>query len=82
MRRLIVTIDDPLDDWLSKELNQAETVRKALRLYHGDITAPDSIESLRAVLQEHRDYMTSHFGTYDRSFEKLDRLIEEFETRL
>lgn len=47
MKRLIVSLDEDTANLLDKKVNKADTVRKALRLYHGDITT-DSIEGLRA----------------------------------
>lgn len=47
MRKLLVTLDDDLSKELAKYPNQNEIVRKALRLYIGDITT-DTVEGLRA----------------------------------
>lgn len=49
MRKLLVTLDDDLSKKLATYPNQNEVVRKALRLYIGDISA-DSIEGLRVHL--------------------------------
>lgn len=46
MRRLIVTLDDDISKELAKYPNQSEIVRKALRLYQGDITT----ETIKVVL--------------------------------
>lgn len=48
MRKLLVTLDDDLSKKLATYPNQNEVVRKALRLYIGDISA-DSIEGLRVA---------------------------------
>lgn len=46
MRKLLVTLDDDLSPLLAKYPNQNEIVRKALRLYIGDITT-DTVDGLR-----------------------------------
>lgn len=41
-----MTLDEEMDKELAKYPNQADVVRKALRLYHGDITT-DSIKAIQ-----------------------------------
>lgn len=51
MRKLLVTLDDELSKKLSTYPNQNEIVRKAVRLYIGDITT-DSIEGMRVAFTQ------------------------------
>lgn len=44
-------LDDEMDKELAKYPNQSEIVRKALRLYHGDITT-ESIKSMQLRLEK------------------------------
>lgn len=81
MRRLVVNLDNTLDEWLQGEVNQNETVRKALYLYKGDITTDDMTnikESYRAL----KAFLGQKFETYDMSFQRLDKLISVLETRM
>lgn len=81
MRRLVITLDDDLDLWLAKQINQNETVRKALELYKGDITT-DTVQGLRqsyAVLLKSFD---ERFALYDLAFERMDKLIGVLEARM
>jgi metal-responsive CopG/Arc/MetJ family transcriptional regulator len=50
MRKLLVTLDDELSTLLEGYPNQNEIVRKALRLYIGNIST-DTVEGLRASYQ-------------------------------
>ena len=77
MRRLIVNLDNTLDEWLAGQTNQNETVRKALMLYKGDITT-DTIQGLRKSYQTVLDKLEEH----DESFRRMDRLISELENRM
>jgi len=47
MRRLVVTLDDSLDLWLSVQKNQARVIREALNVYRSDITT-DTLSGIRA----------------------------------
>lgn len=49
MRKLLVTLDDEMDKVLASYPNQNDIVRKALRLYNGDITT-ESIKSIQLRL--------------------------------
>jgi hypothetical protein len=80
-RKLLITLDDDLDLWLSKQVNQNETVRNALTLYKDDITT-DTVGGLRQSYKGLRTYMEHKFDTYDISFRKLDKLVEHLETRM
>lgn len=82
MRRLVITLDKELDLWLRKQVNQNDTVRKALKLYKDDISTPDTIAGLRNTYLKLYSYMNTHFERYDTSFEKLDKLIAMLETRM
>ena len=48
MRKLLITLDDDLSNLLAKYSNQNEIVRRALRLYIGDITT-DDIEAIKST---------------------------------
>lgn len=82
MRRLVINLDDSLDDWLSKEVNQNETVRNALYLYKDDITTPDTIAGLRKSYKILMGYMETKFEYYDKVFRDLEKLISQLETRI
>lgn len=82
MRRLLVNLDNTLDEWLANEINQNETVRKALYLYKDDISTPDSMAALRRSYEKLTTYLKSKHKSYDESFRKLDKLIQELETRM
>lgn len=49
MRKLLITLDDEMDKVLASYPNQSDVVRKALRLYNGDITT-ESIKSIQLRL--------------------------------
>ena len=78
MRRLIVTLDNTLDDWLHGEPNQAEIVRKALRLYHGDITT-DTREGLRIVCGNILARMEKLEGRFVEQYEMVEQLLKTIE---
>lgn len=82
MRKLLITLDDELDNLLAGAPNQSEIVRNALRLYMHDISTPDTIAGLRESYSKLQSYMQSKSENYDRSFAKLDKLIEYLETRV
>lgn len=67
MRRLLVTLDDEMDKELAKFPNQAEIVREALRLYHGNIKT-DTLARLRTAF-------VSLSEKLDETNSKLDRLL-------
>lgn len=77
MRRLVVNLDNTLDVWLSGQVNQNETVRKALYLYKGDITT-DTIQGLRKSYSAIIDKLEEH----DAAFGRMDKLISVLETRM
>lgn len=81
MRRLIVNLDEDLDLWLAKQTNQNDTVRKALKLYKGNITT-DSAEGIYQSYIKLGKYMKTKFDNYDIVFAKLDKLISYLETRM
>jgi hypothetical protein len=82
MRKLVVTLDNTLDEWLGKQVNQNETVRNALMLYKEDISTPDTIAGLRKSYKVLINFMETKFEAYDNSFHKLDKLIEMLESRM
>lgn len=82
MRRLVVNLDNTLDDWLKHELNQNETIRKALYLYKDDITIPDTIAGLRKSYVILKTYMETKFEYYDTVFKQLEKLINMLESRM
>lgn len=81
MRKLVITLDDELDTWLSSHPNQNDTVRKALNLYKGDITT-DTVSDIKKSYLILKEYIQQHFEQYDESFSKLDILISELEMRM
>lgn len=80
-RKLLVTLDDELDLWMAGQANQADTVRKALMLYKGDIST-DTVSGIRQSYGNLRSFMEDKFDRYDNSFCKLDKLIDFLETRM
>jgi len=82
MRRLVINLDNTLDEWLSGEINQNKTVRDALYLYKGDITTPENLKSIKDSYIVLTKYMKAHFDEYDKSFKRMDKLIQELENRL
>lgn len=81
MRKLLITLDDELDGWLSGKPNQNEVVREALRLYEGKINV-DTIAGLRRSYLTLFKFMETRFERYDEYFERMDKLIEHIETRM
>lgn len=78
MRRMIVTLDNSLDDWLKTMPNQSETVREALRLYHGDITTGTVAgmrEAFTQLLNEFRESQQRSVELY----ELLERVTNRYE---
>lgn len=82
MRKLVISLDNTLDEWLAGEVNQNETVRNALYLYKEDITTPDTLASIKKSYKALTSYMKSHFEVYDESFKKMDRLINDLQNRM
>lgn len=82
MRRLVVNLDNTLDQWLEKEVNQNETIRKALYLYKDDISTPDTIHGLRKTYGTLTKYMEVKFEYYDECFRRMDKLINDLESKL
>lgn len=82
MRRLVVNLDNTLDEWLQGNINQNETVRKALYLYKEDISTPDTIEGLRKSYLKLTAFMETKFEYYDVVFHQLEKLINMLETRM
>jgi hypothetical protein len=82
MRKLLITLDEDLDLWLANELNQNETVRKALKLYKEDISTPDTIAGLRQSYSNLHKYMDAKFQEQDVYFQRLDKLLSMLETRM
>ena len=81
MRKLLVTLDDELDEVLARYPNQNEVVREALRLYNGDIRT-DTIAGLRQSYKALLDYTKSKHEHYDSVFERMDKLISVLEARM
>jgi hypothetical protein len=77
MRKLLITLDDDLDLWLKDEVNQNDTIRKALKLYKGDIST-DTLAGIRQTYQ----IVLSKLETHDESFKRMDKLINVIETRM
>jgi hypothetical protein len=83
MRRLLVTLDDDLDLCLAKYPNQAEIVRNAVRLYHGDIT-PDTIDGMRAAFAQLTKQIKELEETLNFQYslvERNNKILEEFKNR-
>jgi len=81
MRKLLITLDDDLDNLLRKYPNQNEVVREALRVYKLDIST-DTIAGMRKSYLVLKKFMESKFEYYDEVFRRLDKLINMLETRL
>ncbi len=71
MRKLLIILDDELDDWLGKQTNQNEVVRSALRVYKGDYT-PNTLEGLRASYK----IVIGLLKDMDSKIDYLDRRIK------
>lgn len=82
MRRLVINLDNSLDEWLQGQTNQNETVRNALNLYKDDITTPDTIAGLRKTYKGLTNFLQSKFEYYDSVFSQLEKLISMLETRM
>lgn len=82
MRRLVINLDNELDPWLAKQVNQNETIRKALKLYKDDISTPDTVEGLRKSYSKLQTFMETKFEYYDHVFSQLEKLINMLETRM
>ncbi len=82
MRRLVVNLDNTLDEWLQGRINQNETVREALYLYKDDISTPDTIQGLRKSYENLTKYLKTKHEYYDSVFSQLEKLINMLETRL
>lgn len=82
MRRLVVNLDDDLDLWLTGKVNQNDTVRKALKLYKGDITT-DTVEGMRVayarIIQLLQKQTESYNSTKLSYLELHERFIEQYE---
>lgn len=81
MRRLNITLDDETDTLLARHVNQAETVREAIRMYHGGITT-DNMASIKQSYTVLTKFMEQKFDYYDRVFSQLEKLISVLETRM
>ena len=75
MRRLVVTLDDELDNLLAKKTNQSEFIRVTLRLYIGDIT-PDRLEAMQAAFNQMKQTTTQN---HTETQEQLTYLTEQVE---
>lgn len=75
MRRLLITLDDELDNLLAGKTNQSEYVRELLRLYIGDIT-PDRLERMQEAFNQMRQVATQN---HTETQEKLTYLTEQVE---
>lgn len=53
MRRLNITLDEETDNLLKGKTNQADTVREAIRMYHGGITT-DKLAGMQAAFVQLR----------------------------
>lgn len=82
MRKLLVTLDDKLDEELSIYPNQSQVVREALRLYNEDISTPDTIAGLRKSYIKLTTFLEEKCDYYDKVFADLEKLISMLETRL
>lgn len=81
MRKLLITLDDELDEWLSGKPNQNEVIREALRMYNGKINV-DTIAGLRKSYSQLYKYMETKCEYYDHVFGQLEKLINMLETRM
>ena len=77
MRRLNITLDDETDTLLRQHVNQAETIREAIKMYHGGITT-DTLAGLRKSYTQ----VLSKLEEHDESFRRLDKLINILESRM
>lgn len=79
----MVTLDTDMDKELAKYPNQAETLRQAFKLYHGNITT-DTVDGMRAAfikLQNSMQEMENRFIEQYEVIEKVYNLITEMSNR-
>jgi hypothetical protein len=79
MRRLVVTLDNTLDEWLAGFPNQAQIVRNALDLYHGDITT-DTKEGLKVALMrvvQSQNELAQRYVNLEHRFTEQYELVEK-----
>jgi hypothetical protein len=70
MRSLLINLDDELSHLLSKEKNQNEIVRKALRLYYSDIDTSD------------RQHMKAAWTAIKKYLSEIDSKIDYIERKI
>lgn len=75
-----MNLDNTLDEWLSEQVNQNKTVRDALYLYKGDISTSVNMENLIKSYRALINYIQPKFESYDESFDKLNKLLEQIES--
>lgn len=82
MRRLVINLDNDLDPWLAGKTNQNDIVRKALKLYKGDITT-DTVEGLRIAYSRILELLQKQSESYDSTkaayLELYERFVEQYE---
>ena len=77
MRRLVVNLDNTLDEWLKGYKNQNEIVRNALTLYKGDIKT-DTVQGLRIGFHQ----LNQHFAELEQRFIEQYEMVEELAKRI
>lgn len=82
MRKLLITLDNDLDDWLKTQINQSDTVRKALMIYKGDISTEvgSMVAGLRTMYGEFQEMKERNQELYDL-VESTHNTIEELSSR-
>lgn len=81
MRKLLLTLDDTLDEFLKGEVNQSETIRNALHLYKDNISTPDTVAGIQGSYKSLKRMMDDKFEYYDQCFSRMDKLIKEIESQ-
>lgn len=79
MRKLLVTLDDELDNWLSGHINQTEVIREALRVYKGDIKTPtlDGIKQAFNQSQRNTAIIKDYLKEIDSKLDYIASRLEE-----
>lgn len=83
MRRINISLDEETSNLLAKKTNQSETVREALRMYHGGITT-DTLVGMRAAfiqLDKRLQEFEGRFVELYEMVEETNRLVTEMSSR-
>ena len=71
MRKLLVVLDDEQDKWLASQVNQSETIRKAIDIYRGDADT-STLDGIRAAFIQIKQQQEELMNMLFEMNEKLD----------